>query len=447
MKMDTLNKLIQQIYHVPDSRIPALAEKFFSHLLKIWPECSVIPTLHLPIPSDLKIWNEIHERIEAIKDLLLRKGEINSRQDSRLDQIVNEFEKEAIKRIKRLEYVGTFLEKEAIPFYLKLTHLNPNNFGTRIKQFWNKIDTPENQKYCIKKSPFNLKSGKITQHIIEQELKLLSLNIHLIIEGGEIEKGRNLLNEFAGIRTAIRQYYSYKNEKNIEGKKGDIFTNSPGLNDFDTCSLCWRLVPKKAKGDSKKPYCKIHTYDPASPVPQTEYNIALKLNHKSNYENSPEPLPPLPGTATQIHKLLRTYFPMKDGDISRQDWVDAISGKVSRLDLNFFPKVEYDLERLWIACPNVHRFIIENGGDDKTPEGILKELDPETLNESDEFKYERDCLHKLFSKNFGLYRLELALAESYLSEYYQYMATHPHGGKRPGTGGRRKGAGRKPKSR
>lgn len=56
-------------------------------------------------------------------------------------------------------------------------------------------------------------------------------------------------------------------------------------------------------------------------------------------------------------------------------------------------------------------------------------------------------MHKFFSKNFAFYRWELAMAESYLSEYYQYQDTHSHGGKRPGTGGKRKGAGRKPKKR
>lgn len=93
----------------------------------------------------------------------------------------------------------------------------------------------------------------------------------------------------------------------------------------------------------------------------------------------------------------------------------------------------------------MHRFILEHNGDDNSPESILKILDPKTPDETKEFQHERECMHKFLSKNFALYRVELAIAESYLSEYFQYINNHPQGGKRPGTGGKRKGAGRKPK--
>ena len=232
----------------------------------------------------------------------------------------------------------------------------------------------------------------------------------------------------------------------MQGKMGDIFFNLSGFYDFEYCSLCWRLVPKKKKGDRRKYYCGIHTYDPASPVPQTEYHLALKFNHnKTNSGDSPEPLPPTPGISSQILNQLHEHFPINGGGLDTFDWTSELLKKASHIDLEFFPNVEYDLTQLWRVCPNVQRYVIEQRGNDKSPESILEILDPETPNETEEFKFERKCLHKYFAKNFALYRTELALAESYLSEYYNYIDTHPQGGKRPGTGGKRPGAGRKPK--
>lgn len=446
--MDILRKLIMQMYHAADSKIPALSEQFFSHLADICQECAAIKDLQQSIPCDCNMWEIILNRIISISNLSYGENWKNIQTNVRLKQLINEFEKEAIRRQKNINEVCTILEAASIPYYLNLTNINSNTATTIIKQFWTKIDTLGNGKLVTKRNFFNFKSGNISKDIIEKELKLLSLHISLIIDGGNIEQGRDLTYEFDAIKAALSQYHRNKEAKIIAGKTGLSLSKMFALHDFEYCSLCWRFVPKKSQGDSRKAFCGIHTYDPSSSASQTEYIRALKFNHnKSNYDNSGKTPPPLPGTATQIYKLLQKYFPINNGGISRQKWLDALSSKLSRLNLSLFPNVEYNLASLWRVCPNVHRYIIEQNGDDKSPESILEKLDPETPNEAEEFRIERNCLHKLFSKNLALYRLELALAESYLSEYYQYRDTHPHGGKRPGAGGKRNGSGRKPKSR
>lgn len=442
--MQTLKKLLEQIYYAPDSKLPELAGQFFLHLTDTHKDFVNIKRIISPIPVDLNMWNRIGVKLRILKRLFNQDEKISSLSPE-LSRIINDFSKEMEKRRKRLKDIRHIIGHDSIEYYLELTNINPNTFGTKIRQFWNKLDTPENQTYLIKKSPFNLKAGHFNRQIITQELKLLSFNISMI-EEADFYKGKKLRDEFDALYAAIWQYYKSWINKILSDKNGFSYSRMSSLNDFENCSLCWRFVPKKGKGDNRKPYCGFHTYDPASNVSQTEYNLALKFEHNKPHDpESPEPPPPFPGTTTKILKLLHEAFPVIDGGISRQDWIDELSRKFSRIDLNFFPDVEYNLEPLWRICPNVHRYIIEHNGDDKSPESILEILDPETPDEQDYFKHERKCMHKFFSKNFALYRIELALAESYLSEYYQYLDNHPHGGKRPRTGGKRRGAGRKPK--
>lgn len=294
--MDALKKLLYAIYHAADSQIPQLAGDLFSQLVQFYTECEKIKVLTNPIPVNLAMWDEIGDRLAVLLNFHQCGYVKNIVESKKLYQIIKDYENEARKRGKILKEISHILAPESIEYYLKLTNINPNTFRSKIKQFWDKLDTPENQTYLIKKSHFNLKPGNLTRQIIDHEMKLLSFNISLI-EDKDSKKGKELRNEFDALKVAISQYYRHQIDKTLADKHSFSHSSMYALNDFENCSLCWRFVPKKDRMGNKKPYCEFHNYDPASNVSQTEYNLALKFRHNKTYHaenNNPEHPPPLP---------------------------------------------------------------------------------------------------------------------------------------------------------
>lgn len=213
------------------------------------------------------------------------------------------------------------------------------------------------------------------------------------------------------------------------------------FHDFAHCSKCWRLVPKyhesdRANNPGKKYQKNLRAFycDEHSPIEReghslTEYHKAIKLPCNNKKEGVD------PATAQKTFEFMR-HFPSVAPDdpdgLSAQDWYEARVAPLHLLELSKYPRIIFDLNWIWELCPNVLRYIQEKGGDPNLPESVLEILDPSTQIEETEGKELRIKLHKLLAKNFGLYFQEIAMAETFLSEYNQQWDGRTHGGNRRG---------------
>lgn len=209
------------------------------------------------------------------------------------------------------------------------------------------------------------------------------------------------------------------------------------FHDFVHCSKCWRLVPrmrdnqnmenKKHRKSLLAVYCDEHSPIKIGDHTLTEYHKAIKLPCNNKKEGLS------PSWSPKFFEIMRHFpsiTPTDPAGLSAQDWYDARVSPLEELDLTKYPKIEFDLDWIWELCPNVLRYIQKEGGIPNLPESILEKLDPFTEKEKLLGMDLRKKLHELLAKNFGLYFQEIAMAETFLSEYNAQWDGRTHGGSR-----------------
>ena len=436
--MEHLQKLIESMYHTTDNHIPELADQFFSGVTDVCKKFNINLSNIDSIPKDFSMWDKIY----LILNQIFNKLESIGKEDTELYIILKSYCKLVCKRKNNLKQIIDMIPKYIIDYYcthknnnqnfmidflLEISSCNQKFLKRKLNELW-----VENCKYLHDATPLKPKS-----HDMDNNQYYLD-RIRDELRNIEIDLVQGLYHKLLMFEAVFLQNHKKFVDKKIDTKTGLSRSSMNALHDFEHCSLCWRFIPReKGKG---RPYCYWHQFNPASKVSQTAYGRARKMSY-----NKPALPHSLPEKAVEIYKMFRESFRVKDGNLTLQSWHNALCGKISLLEQKKFPQVDYDLEPVWAVCPNVYRYIKEHGGNAQSPASILEILDPCAPDESEETRKERGCLHQFLAKNFALYRLELALAEAFLSEEYAYKDAHPRGGKRPNSGGARPGAGRKPK--
>lgn len=431
--MDELKKIIQSMYHANDFQIPELAARFFEGFIqKYSPEnMERVKEFCKQIQKDFSMWDKINDIIEMLGNTPRNSINFRGREDDGLQELLQELSNLPAKRNANLKELATMIMPQAMQYCLMMTNINPATARTKLNRFWKEFERDIYNDIPLAKRNRALPNNGFDIDFLQDEIRKISANLSKL-EFCRDKRIDELRLELEAFECVVLQYY-----KRFTGKAVMHPSKMYALNDFEPCSLCWRFVPKKEAGDNTKTFCDVHQYDPGSKYSQTEYMRALKFP-----SNKPDSGIFLDRRLTKLLKTLHYVFPVKTGHFPLQIWHDALYSQMSSIIQDKFPQVEYDLDYLWSFCPHVLRFIKEHNGNPLSPQSILAIMDPETSDETEYFRQERKLLHDFLARNFGLYRLELAKAEIFLSDFYAQKDAQKRGGKRPNTGGARPGAGR-----
>lgn len=255
--MDKLKNALQKMYHAADSNIPDLAVDFFRKFTEFYKNRDDLEEFTKPIPDTLEMWDEIYARLVVLREGLKHGGEEENDKIEILNQLIDEAEKESLKRCKVLKECKSILAPQSIPYYISLTNINPNIFRPTLKKFQEKIGALENGHSEIKSIPLDVPARKLTKGEMFRQLRLLSFRLSTLEEGGYPGTQESRY-EFDALYAAISQYYRQRSYNILTDKIGYSHSRMYSLNSFENCSLCWRFVPKRCPGDNKKPYCAIH---------------------------------------------------------------------------------------------------------------------------------------------------------------------------------------------
>ena len=414
------------------------------------------------ISSNILLWNSVDS---ILQDLNANSPELilgESASSDEIYEIIKDFSKYAQSRRKKMEQISWMASThrvEKLCFCLSKSSLRETAYF--LHDLWVKFKERNFPDWSVSDKDLRIDFKDINVGAILSNIE----NISNIFDMLEIKNSKNdnypinikfldrvhpihinaMRHKLEALR--IMALLIHEDQTRIKGISGiEIFP----LHDFEHCPLCWRLVPKNKRNSMKKnengkkyskikryPYCDIHNYQDQT---KTQYYKAHNLPYQKNRSNHF-----LPERTLKILKQFPSIAPEHEEGLSAQEWFEARRSPMAAINLEKFPKIEFDLAFIWDICPNVLKYIEEHDGDPNSPESVLEILDPFTRSEEQNGKEARMTLHKLFTKNFALYFPELAVAETFLSEYNAQWSGRTHGGKRPNSGGARPGTGRKPR--
>ena len=415
--MKNLQKLLQSMYGLSDDRALPLAKEFLEILMKKLPipDSPQVMKCITDIPLDFAMWRRIREIAEKFEPIIMATKNAQNDENKFLAAQIKNFLDLADKRNKNLSMASTMTSKEAMPFCLAMTNLDPPAIRRVLDKFWQEFDQIRYSLNRLKKSEREKLKDGFDIGIVQQEIEKISDNL-FTLEFSVNERVQQLRIELQAFEVMALLYHQNRHNKLMATKRLHP-SRLNALHDFERCAFCWRFVPKSRTAKNKIPYCDFHNHDSKSKSKQTGYQRARELPC-----NSPDLGDSLPEETEAILKKLHVAFRVETGNLTLQEWYNALNSKISSLNLADFPVCEYDelmMKHVWHICPTVFKYINDHGGDPYSPASILKILDPCTWDETEEERYERECLHKFFAKNFALYRFELATAETFLSQYYK----------------------------
>lgn len=415
--MENLQKLLQSMYGLSDDKALPLAKEFLETLMK------KLPTPNSPqvmkrltdIPLDFAMWRRIREIADEFESINMSTPNMPDDENKCMMVLLKNFLDLAAKRNKNLSMASIMVSEDAMPFCLAMTNLDPPTIRRILDKFWQEFEQETNTTNGLKSSERDKLKEGFDIKIVQQEIEKICDNLFAL--GFPVnERIAKLLIEFHAFETIVLIYHQTKHNKSMTTKCMHP-SRFNALHDFERCAFCWRFIPKSRTAKNKIPYCDFHNHDPKSPSKQTGYQRARELPC-----NSPALGDSLPDEMMAILQKLHNAFQIDTGNLSLQEWHKALNSKISALDMEKFPTIDYDeliMNRVWYICPYVFKYIKDHGGDPYSPASILNTLDPCTVGETEEERYERECLHKFLAKNFALYRFELATAETFLSQYYK----------------------------
>lgn len=458
--MDKLSQILKIIEKAAPESESAHARAFFIELAK-WCKPKDRQTLlkeAAELPEDMKLWDGIAKILGKINtespELIFGEGTVADH----IKYSIKKFSKLAQKRAIMVRRIYTHMMYPQMErLYFKHSKISIKELAERLQKLWINfrkknlvtLDIPDKIleiKFSTTDTKILLDTIKNIHHIITVTDSNTNLNDPSAIDipakffriSDHVTRGRltafrislDALEAMAFVHHGIQAKLTPLT--NIE-----LFP----FHDFVHCSKCWRLVPKFQESERQDElgkkytkklrtfYCDIHSPIECDGHTLTEYHKAIKLPCNNKKEGI------TPATAQKTFEIMQ-HFPSVAPDdpagLSAQVWYEARVSPLHLLDLSKYPRIVFALNWLWELCPNVLRYIQENGGDPDSPESVLNILDPFTQIEERSGKELRIKLHKLLAKNFGLYLQEIAMAETFLSEYNQQWDGRTHGGKRRG---------------
>ena len=186
--------------------------------------------------------------------------------------------------------------------------------------------------------------------------------------------------------------------------------------------------------------CDLHNYESGK---STDSRKGKRIHDALAAENPVFPQ----SVAKKLADINTAFCKPNYGGLPEEEWLRVLENdRAAPEAVGALPSVHYDLEPIWNICPRTREFILKQSGNLHSVESILPILDPHMMDETAEEHAARETLHAFLVKNFWFYRIELALAETWLAAYAEFYADRKHGGPRSNSGGKRPGAGRPKRS-
>lgn len=205
---------------------------------------------------------------------------------------------------------------------------------------------------------------------------------------------------------------------------------------FQTCDLCWRLVPP-----SNFAICRCERHSPENPG--VIYTRALKIGNFWGKRRAPEALTYLQQKISG--KLSPLFKTAASTDAYYDPVLDDIGSEEAHQHFESITPVPYNLAQIWKVLSRTRRYIESRNGNIYDMKSILSILNPSPPNEPKEFCRHRQWLHQALCRDPSPFKSELAKCEAWLRLHATMFGHLRHGGPRCNAGGKRPGAGRPPK--
>lgn len=330
-------------------------------------------------------------------------------------------------RQKRLDAIEQTITTGAMRFVPTLTNLDKNNICTELKRRITALGLADISQFSLQSS---MTAAQILGLLAAMREAVTQRNI-----GAAYADARTIdvLDELEALYGVLLNYFNERQHRGLT-----VSFSLCTLPGFVYCDKCWRLIPK-GYARRQKARCDVHNYETGKSTDSRKGNAV----HGTLVDDNPV----FPREVEKKLAALNAAWKPAYGGISEDAWWHVFENDLTAPQIvAVLPTVQYSLSLVWEVCPHVCQLILDNGGNSDSAESAIAILDPHMQDEIPEEHTARATLHTFLAKNFWYYRQELALAETWLTQYATLYADKKHGGPRANSGGKRPGAGRPKKS-
>ena len=325
-------------------------------------------------------------------------------------------------RQKRLDHIALTVTPKAMWYVPKLTNIDVTSLPSVLRNYAKRHNITDG---CIKfpevKSATEVLQyvSQMREHIIQQDMGAAYSDKAVMAQ----------LDELEALYGVLLYYFNEVQKRELQ-----VSSSLWAFPHFVYCDKCWHLIPESYVNRHSQ-RCDTHSLCMAPSTATRKAKIVHDALTASN-----------PVFSRDVEKKLAALndaWKPQYGDTPHDAWLVALE----TLQSNNLPTATYDLTEVWEICPHTRDYLLKKGVCITDVDSVLMALSPSLAGETQEERQQRKALHAILCKNFWLFRIDLALAETWLSHYQQQYGNRTHGGARANTGGKRIGAGRPRKAK
>ncbi|WP_027188741.1 hypothetical protein [Desulfovibrio cuneatus] len=325
-------------------------------------------------------------------------------------------------RQKRLDHIALTVTPKAMRYVPQLTNIDITSLPSVLRNYAKQHNITDG----CKKFPEVKSASQVLQYVSQMREHIIQRDMGAAFNDKSVMAQ---LDELEALYGVLLYYFN-----DVQKRELRVSPSLWAFPHYVYCEKCWHLIPESYVNRHSQ-RCDAHSLCMA---PSTATRKA-KIVHDALTASNPVFSRDVEKKLAALNDAWKPQF----GNTSHDGWLVALE----TLQSNNLPNVTYDLTQVWETCPHTRDYLLKKGVCITDVDSVLMALSPSLAGETQEERQQRKALHAILCKNFWLFRIDLALAETWLSHYQQQYGNRTHGGARANTGGKRIGAGRPRKAK